>query len=165
MSAPHGVAGSTHRTHMACQFMRNWRSFRLTTWSGSHPSMPSSSATEWKQSTWMAFRLSGTTLYVCVRVHCLASAPLTSFIHRLHRFLNVRCLSIQTPRQGIPCLLICMNPFLTFIFAVSFVQRCFLWPHLRINSTTSVFAVLHCSPHILPHLILCAAHLSSVMII
>jgi hypothetical protein len=163
INAPLGVVGSAPRMDLACQLRRSWRSSRLPTALGSHQSSLAYSATAWVQATRTALTLSGTTSYVFVRVQSLTSPALAFFMHWLWCSLNVRCASIQTPSECVACVLNHMNPFPTFIFTVSFRQRCFLWPHLGVNSTASVFAISNCSPRLLSHSMLFAAHLSSVV--
>jgi len=162
ISAPRGVVGSAPRMDLACRLRRSWRSSRLPASLGSHQSSLPYSATAWTHATWTALTLSGTMPYVVVRVRSLASAALAFFTHRLCCSLNVRCVSIQTPNQGVACVLNHMTPLPTLIFAVSFGRRCFLWPRLHVNRAASVFAVSNCSPRLLAHSMLCAAHLSSM---
>jgi len=162
ISAPRGVMGSAPRIGLACRFRRSWRSSCLPTSLGSHQSSLPYSATAWTHATWTAITISGTTPYVLVRVRSLASAALAFFMHRLWCSLNVRCASIQTPSQRVACAMKCMDTFPTHIFAVCFGRRCSLWPCLRVNSAASVFAVSNCSPRLLAHSMLFAAHLSSI---
>jgi len=163
INAPLGDVGSVPRTDLACRLRRSWRLSRLLTSLGCHQSSLPYSATTWTQGTWTALTLYGTTLYVSVRVRSLASAALAFFMHRLWSSLNIKCGSIQTPSQRVACLLNGMNLFPTFIFAVSFGRRCFLWSSLCVNSAASVFAISNCSPCLLAQLMLFAAHLSSVV--
>jgi len=162
ISAPRGVVGSALRMDLACRLRRSWKSSCLPTALGSHQSSLQYSATAWTHATWMAPMLSGTIPYVVVRVQSLAAAALACFMHQLCGSLIVGCASIQTPSQRVACVLNCMNPLLTVIFAVSCGQRCFLWPCLRVNSAASVLAVLNCSPRLHAHSMLLAAHFSSI---
>jgi len=127
---------------------------------GSHQSSLPYSETAWTHATWMACTLSQKPLYVLVSVRNLASAALASFMHRLWCSLNVRCASIQTPSQRVSSVLNCMAPFRTLVFGISFGLRCLLWPSLHANSAASFFAVSNCSPRLLAHSMLFAAHLS-----
>jgi len=147
---------------LACRWRRSRLSSRLPTSLGSHQSSLPSSATAWTHATWTARTLSGTTPYVLVGDRSLASAALVFLMHREWCSLNVRCACIQTPSQRGTCALNRMHPFPTHIFAVSFGRRCFLWPCLRVNSTSSIVAVLNGSPHLLAHSMLVAAHLLSI---
>jgi hypothetical protein len=158
-----GIVGSAPRTDLAYPFSRSWRSSRRPTSLGSHQSFLPYCATAWTQATWTAPMLAGTTSYVFVRVQSLTSAAQAIFMHRLWCSLNIRCASIQTPSQRIASLLNNLNPFLTFIFAVSFGQRYVFWPQLHINSATSAFARSNCSPPPLADSILMSAHRSSFM--
>jgi len=163
INTPRAVVGSAPRIDLACRLRRSWRSSRLPTSLGSHHSSLSYSATAWTHATWTALKLSGTTPYLFVRVRSLASAALAFFMHRLWCSLSVRCASIQAPSQRVACLLNRMKPSPTLIFAVSVGRRCSLWPCLHVNSAASVFAVSNCSPRLLAHLTLLAAHLSSIV--
>jgi len=120
ISAPLGAVGSAPRTDLAYPLRRSWMSSCLPASLGSQQSSLTSSATAWTQATWMALTLSGTTLYVFVRVQSLASAALIFFIHRLWCSLEVRCASIKTLSQRVACLLNRMNRFSIFILAVGF---------------------------------------------
>jgi len=162
ISAPSGVVGSPPRMDLACQLRRSWRSSRLPTSLGSHQSSLPYSATAWTHATWTAHTHSGTTPYVLIRVRSLASGALALFMHRLWCSLNVRCASIHTPSQRVACALNRTDSFPTHIFAVSFGRRCFWWPRLAGNRAASVFAASSCSPHVLAHSMLFAAHLSSI---
>jgi hypothetical protein len=162
ISAPRGVEGRAPRMDLGCRLRRSWRSSRLPISLGSHHSLLPYSATAWTHATWTARTLSVTMPYVLVSDRSLPSAALAFFIHRLCCSLNVRCASIVTPSQHVACVLNRMDPFLTFIFAVSFGRRCFLWPRRCVNSAASVFAVSNCSPRLLAHSMLFAAHLSSI---
>jgi len=162
ISAPRGVVGSASWMDLNWRLRRSWRSSRLPTSLGSHQSSLPHSATAWTHATWTALTLSGTTPYVLVRVRSLASVALAFFIHRLWCSLNVRCATIHTPSQRVACTLNRMDSFPTLIFAVSFGRRCFLWPRLRVNSATSIFAVSNYSPRLLAHSMLCTGHLSSI---
>ena len=106
---------------------------------------------------------SGTTLNGFVMVQGLASAALAFFRHRLWCSLSVSCASIETQRQHVVCPLNHINPSPTFIFAVNFGRRCFLWPHLHVNSATYILAVLNSSRRLLAHSMLVAAHLASIV--
>jgi len=163
INAPLGVVGSAPRMDLACQLRRCWRSSRLPTSLRSHQSSLQYRATAGMQATWTALTLSGTTPYILVRVWSLASAAMDFSMHRLSYTLNIRCASIQTPSQCVACSMNCMNPFQTFIFAVSFGRRCLLWPHLRSHSTVSIFAVLNFRPRLLALLMLFAAHIPSIV--
>jgi hypothetical protein len=123
IGAPHAVVGSAPRIDLACRSSRSWRSSRLPASLGCHQSSLPYSATAWTHATWKALTISGTTAYVFVRVQSLASAALAFFMHQLCCSWRVRCASIQTSSQRVACLLNCMNPSLTFIFAVSFGPR------------------------------------------
>jgi len=162
ISAPCGVVGSAPRMDLACRLRRSWRLSHLPTSLGSHQSSLPYSATAWTHATRTASTLSGTTLYVLVSDRSLASAALAFSMPRLRCSLNVKCASIQTPSQHVGCVLNRMDPFPTLIFADSYGRRCFLWPRLRVNSGTSVFAVWNCSPCLLAHSMLFAAHLLSI---
>jgi hypothetical protein len=107
--------------------------------------------------------LSGTTPCVFVRVRSLASPSQAFFIHRLWCSFSVTCASIHTPSQHVPCCLNPMNLSPTCIVIVSLGQRCCLWPRLRMNSAPCLFAVSNCSPCLLAHSMLLAAHLSSIV--
>jgi len=163
ISVPCGVVGSAPRMDLACRLRRSWRSSRLPTSLGSHPSLLPYSTTAWAHATWTALTLSGTMPYALLRVQSQASAALALFMHRLCYSLNVRCASIQTPSQCGACVLNRMIPFSTLFFNVNFSRRCFLWPQLRVNSAASILGVSHCSPRVLAHTMLCAAHLSSIV--
>jgi len=158
ISAPRGVVGSAPRMGLACRLRRSWRSSRLSTSLGSHQSSLPYSVTAWTYATWTAVTLSGTTPYVLVSVRSLPSAALPFFMHRLWCSLNVRCASLHTPSQRVACALNHTDLFPSLIFAVSFGRRCFWWPRLRVNSAASVFAVSKCSPCLLAHSMLFAAH-------
>jgi len=162
ISAPPGVVGSMPRMDLACRLRRNWRSSHLPTSLGSHQSSFPYSATAWTHATGTARTISGTTLYVLVSDRSLASAGLAFFMHRLWCSLNVRCAFIQTPSKHVACALNRMDLLPSLIFAVSFGWWCFLWPRVRVNSAASVFAVSNCSPRLLAHSMLFAAHLSSI---
>jgi len=162
ISAPCRVVSSAPRMDLACRLRRSWRASRLHTSLGSDQSSLPYSATAWTRGTWTALEISGRTPYVLVRVRSLASAALAFFIHRLCCSLNSRCPSLQMPSQRVACVLKSMIPLPTLIFAVSFGQRCFLWPRLRGNSPASVFAVSNCSPRLFAHSMLFAAHHSSI---
>jgi hypothetical protein len=162
ISAPRGVVGSAPRMDLACRSRRSWRSSRLPASLGSHQSSLPYSATACMHSTSTALTLSGTIPYVVVRVRSLASAALAFFMHWLCCSLNVKCASIEMPSQRVACVLNRMTPLPTLIFAVSFGQRCFLWPRLRVNRAASVFAVSNCSPRLLAHSMLHPAHLLSI---
>jgi len=163
ISASLRVVGSAPRTDLDCRLRRSWRSSCLPILLGSHQSSLPYTATAWMQATWTALTVSGTTPYVFVRVRSLPSAALAFLLHRLWCSFHVRCAAIQTPSQCVASLLNCMNPFPTVIFAVSFGQRCFLWPRLRVNSGASIFAISKCSPRLLAHAMLFPAHLSSIV--
>jgi len=121
LSAPRRVVGSVPRMDLACRLRRrSWRSSRLPTSLGSHHRSLPYSATTGTQATWTALTLSGTTLYVFVRVRSPACAALAHFTHQVCCSLNVGCTSIQTPCQRVTGVLYHMNPFPTLIFAVSF---------------------------------------------
>jgi len=157
------VVGSMPRLDLACRFRRSWRSSRLPTSLGSHLSWLPYGATAWTHATSMALTLCGTMLYVLVTVQSLASASLAFFVHQLRCSFNVWCASIQTPSQRVAWVSNHMVPFPTRICAVSFGRRCFRWPCLRVNSAASVFAVSNCSPGLLAHSMLFAAHLSTIL--
>ena len=163
ISAPHEVESSAPRMVLACPWRRSWRSSRLPTSPECHQSSRRYNMTARLHATWTDLTLSGTTPYVLVSVQSLASAALAFFMHRLCCSLNIRCASIQMPSQHVACVLNCMNLFPTLIFAVSFGRRCFLWPRLRVNCAASDFAVSNCSPRLLAHSMLFAAHLSSIV--
>ena len=161
ISAPRGVLGSAPRMDLGCRFRRSWRSSRLPTSLRSHQSTLPYSATAWTQAIWTALTFSGTPLYVLVSVRSLASAALAVSLLRLWSSLNIRCASIQTPRQRVASLLNRIKPSPTLIFAVNFRWRCFLLPHLHMKSAASVFAVSKCSPLRPTHAVGFAAHSSS----
>ena len=154
--------GSAPRIDLACRLRRSWRSSRLPASFGSHQSSLPYSATAWMHDTWTALTLSGRMPYVVLSVWSLASAALSFSIHLLCCSLYVKCASIQTPSQHVACVLNHMTTRPTHIFAVSFGRRCFLWPHVLVNSAASVFAVSNCRPRLLGHWILLAADLSSI---
>jgi len=162
ISAPRRVMGSAPRMDVACPLRRSWRLSHLPTSLGSHWSSLPSSATACTHCTSMALKLSRTTPYVLVKVWSLASATLAFFMHQVWCSLNNGCTSIKMPSECVTCALNCRDPFLTIIFADSFRRMCWLWPCLRLNSATSVFAVSNCSPHQLAHSMLFAVHLSSI---
>ena len=162
MSAPSGVVGSAPRMGLARRFKRSWRLSRLPTSLGSHQSSLPSSATTWTPAIWTALTVSGRMPYILVRVRSLASAALAFFMHRLCCSLNVRCASIQIASHHVACVLNRTNPCPTLIVAARFGWRGFLWPRLPVNSAAMVFAVSNCSPHLLPHAILFAAHLARI---
>jgi len=162
ISAPSGVVGSSPRMDLACQFKSSWRLSRLPTSVGcQHSSLPSR-ATGLTEATWMALTLLETRPYVFVRVRSLASSAQAFFIHRLWFCLKVRCASIHTPSKRVVCLLNRTDSFLTLIIDVSFGRWCFLWPCLCMNSAPSILAVSNCSPRLLAHSMLFAAHHSSI---
>jgi len=138
IDAPAGVVGSMPWMDLGCRLRRSWRLFRLPTSLGSHQSSLPYRATTWKQTTWTAIMLSGTTPYVLVSLRSLASAGLLFFIHRLWCSLNVRCASIQTPSQLVACAVNRMDQFLTLICAVRFGWRWFLWPRLHGISAAAI---------------------------
>jgi hypothetical protein len=151
INAPRGVVSSAPSIDLACQLRRSWRSSRLPVSLGSHHSSLPYTATAWTHATWTALTPTGTALYVFVSDRSLASAALALTIHQFWCSLSLRCASIQTPSQRVACLLNCMNPPLTLVFAVSIGRRCLLLPRLRANCAPSVFAVSNCSPRLLPH--------------
>jgi len=163
IEAPGRVVGSAPRIDLPCRLQTSWRSSRLPASLGSHQCSLPSSATAWTRATRTAHTLSGTTPYVFVRICSPACAALDFFMHQSWGSLSVRCVSIQTPRQRVAPLLNRMNPSPTLIFAVSFGWRCLSCPCLRVNSATSVFAVSNCSPRLLAHSMVFAAHLSSIV--
>jgi len=160
--APRGVGGSAPRMDLACRLWSCWRLSRLPASLGSHQSSLPDSASAWTHATGTARMLSGTMLYVVVRIRSLASAALAFVMHRLCCSLNVTRASIQKPSQRVACQLNRMTPLSTLIFAVSFGRMCLLWPRLRVNSAASVFAVSNCSPRLVAHSMLRVAHLSSI---
>jgi hypothetical protein len=89
LSAPNGVVCITPRIDLACRLRRSWSSSRLPTSLGSHYSSLPYSATDWMHATWTALTLSGTTLYVLVRVWSLASTALVYFMHQFKCSSNV----------------------------------------------------------------------------
>ena len=84
-------------------------------------------------------------------------------MHWLCCSLNIRCVSIQTARQSVVCVLICMTPSPTVIFTGTFGRRGALWPRQHVNSPSSVFVMSNCSPCALAHSVLCHLHLPSIV--
>jgi len=121
--SPRGVVGSAPRIDLAYRLRRSWRSSRLPASLGSHNSSLPYSATGWTHVSWTALALSGTTLYVLVRVQSLASAALPFFMLRLWCSLRVRFASIHAPSQRVACLVHRIKLSPTLIFAVSCGRR------------------------------------------
>jgi len=145
-SAQRGVVVGAPSMDLACRLSGSWRLSHSPTSLGSHQSSLPHCATAWTQATCTAFSHSRSILNVMVRVPSLASAALAFFMHRLCCSLNVRSASIQTPSQHVTCVFNRMNPLPTLVFAVSLGRRCFVWPHKRVISATSILAVSNCSP-------------------
>jgi hypothetical protein len=165
ISAPLGVVCSTLRMDLACRMTKTWRSSCLPVRLAYHKSSLPYSGTALTQATWPALTLSGTTLYVFVRVRRLTSAAWACFMHRLWCSLNVWWASIQKPSKRVACVLNHMNPFPTFIVDVSFGRRCSWWHCLGVHSAAFVCAVWNRSPCLLARSMLFAVHLSSILTI
>jgi len=97
INATIGVVGSVPMTDQLCQLRRSQMLSCLPTSLRSHHSCLPYSSTPWTQHAGRAHALSGTTMYVFVRVQRLASAGLGFIRHRLWCSLNCRFFSDHTP--------------------------------------------------------------------
>jgi len=160
---PLGVVGRARRVDLAFPIRSSWRLCHWLPFFRSYQSSLLFGATAWTQPTCTALRHAGTTQCPPVSDRSHACPALAFFMHQLWCAFNVEWASIQTPGHLVAFLLNLTKPFSTFILAVNFRHRCFLWPLLWVKNAASFFAVSNSSSRLSTKSMLTLAQASSFL--